>query len=346
MTCLAFCGAGYGAGRKVLQDRRVCKNRRIQRVRRMMVVRCSSVTGSPTDPPPVEASVFKKSMQWITTLFPLWSLGAAGVGMLFPGAFLGVKDIYLTLALSGLMLSMGLTLSPEDLLSAAKKWRALVLCFIGCYVVMPLLSVGVTALLQLRKEFTVGMILLGIVSGGQASNLCTYIAKGDTALSVAMTTMTTLSAVFMLPLLSKLLIGQLIPIDAAGVAKSAVQVVLVPIFLGAGINAVAPKVTKSIEPVLPVLGIASTIFIVLISIAKTSASLKVSLLSLLLPVILLHTLGGIFGYLAPKALGLGEITARTLSIETAFKVNHQVFSLPSSLSPPQKPFDPPFPHFP
>mmetsp|Transcript_17980 Transcript_17980/g.71999 ORF Transcript_17980/g.71999 Transcript_17980/m.71999 type:complete len:378 (-) Transcript_17980:562-1695(-) len=258
-------------------------------------------------------------VQLFTNLFPLWSLGSSALGVLFPAAFIGVKDIYLTLGLSALMLSMGLTLSFEDLGRASGKWRELCLCFIGCYMFMPATALILTQLFTLSREFQVGLILLGIVSGGQASNLCTYIAGGDTALSVAMTTLTTFSATFMLPTLSKFLIGQIIPIDVIGVAKSAGQVVLFPIFLGVGFNAFFPQTSKRIEPALPVAGILATCFLIIVSIAKTSAALKSYFLFLLAPVVILHLCGGLFGYLLPKSLSMGDKESRTLAIETAFK---------------------------
>jgi len=260
-------------------------------------------------------------VQLFTNLFPLWSLGSSALGVLFPAAFIGVKDIYLTLGLSALMLSMGLTLSFEDLGRASGKWRELCLCFIGCYMFMPATALILTQLFTLSREFQVGLILLGIVSGGQASNLCTYIAGGDTALSVAMTTLTTFSATFMLPTLSKFLIGQIIPIDVIGVAKSAGQVVLFPIFLGVGFNAFFPQTSKRIEPALPVAGILATCFLIIVSIAKTSAALKSYFLFLLAPVVILHLCGGLFGYLLPKSLSMGDKESRTLAIETAFKVS-------------------------
>merc|ERR1719171_1955987 len=114
----------------------------------------------------------------------------------------------------------------------------------------------------LSPALTAGMVLVGSINGGQASNLCTYIAKGDVALSVLMTTCTTIGAIFMTPLICKLLLGAIVPVDAVGVAISTVQVVLVPIVVGMLANAKFPKTVEKIEPFSPVVGVLSTCVLV------------------------------------------------------------------------------------
>lgn len=93
-----------------------------------------------------------------------------------------------------------------------------------------------------------GLVLVGCINGGQASNLCTYIAKGDVALSVLMTTVTTITGIFATPLLCKLLLGAIVPVDAVGIAVSCMQVVLAPIVLGMGLNRYFPKQVEKVIP--------------------------------------------------------------------------------------------------
>ena len=123
------------------------------------------------------------------------------------------------------MLSMGITLSIDDFKRVLTRPGVMVLGFAGCYVFMPALALGLAKLLGMNAALTAGMVLVGSINGGQASNLCTYIAKGDVALSVLMTTVTTIGAIFMTPLLCKLLLGAIVPVDAVGVAISTVQVI-------------------------------------------------------------------------------------------------------------------------
>merc|ERR1719460_1790163 len=118
------------------------------------------------------------------------------------------------------MLSMGITLTVDDFKRVLARPGVMVLGFIACYVLMPGLALGLSSALGLPAAMTAGMVLVGSINGGQASNLCTYIAKGDVALSVLMTTCTTIGAIFMTPLLCKVLLGAIVPVDAVGVAIS------------------------------------------------------------------------------------------------------------------------------
>ena len=113
--------------------------------------------------------------------------------------------------------------------------------------------------LALRTALVAGMVLVGSINGGQASNLCTFIAKGNVALSVLMTTATTIGAIFMTPFLCKAVLGTVVPVDAKGIVISTLQVVLAPIALGMGLNIKAPKVVRAVKPVTPVVGVASII---------------------------------------------------------------------------------------
>merc|ERR1719313_2093694 len=142
---------------------------------------------------------------------------------------------------------MGITLTIDDFKRVLTRPGVMVLGFIGCYGLMPAMALGLSKLLGLDAAMTAGMVLVGSINGGQASNLCTYIARGDVALSVMMTTVTTIGAIFMTPLLCKLILGAIVPVDALGVAISTVQVVLVPIILGMTMNAKFPKAVKKIE---------------------------------------------------------------------------------------------------
>lgn len=122
------------------------------------------------------------------------------------------------------MLSMGITLTPQDFVDVTKEPAAVGMQFSLCYIMMPLLALGLGRGFNMNPALLAGMVLVGSINGGQASNLCTYIAKGNVALSVIMTTATTLGAIFMTPFLCKLLLGAVVPVDAKGIAMSTVQV--------------------------------------------------------------------------------------------------------------------------
>merc|ERR1719224_186653 len=136
------------------------------------------------------------------------------------------------------------------------------------------MALGLSKALSLPAALTAGMVLVGSINGGQASNLCTYIARGDVALSVLMTTVTTVGAIFMTPLLCKLILGAIVPVDAVGVAISTIQVVLVPIIVGMLANAKFPKTVKKIEPFSPVVGVLSTCVLVGAAVAQCATPIK------------------------------------------------------------------------
>ena len=159
-----------------------------------------------------------------TTLFPVWTVLFTGIALKRPEAFTWFTTEYFTAALAALMLSMGITLKPADFAKVASRPNAVVMQFSLCYAMMPVLAYALGTAFGVSPALLAGMVLVGSINGGQASNLCTYIAKGNVALSVLMTTATTLGAIFMTPILCKSILGAVVPVDAAGIAMSTIQV--------------------------------------------------------------------------------------------------------------------------
>lgn len=157
-------------------------------------------------------------------MFPLWTVIFTGIALKSPQSFAWFTTEYFTAGLAALMLSMGITLTPADFAKVAARPNATLMQFALCYGMMPLLAYGLGSAFGLDKALIAGMVLVGSINGGQASNLCTYIARGNVALSVLMTTATTLGAIFMTPLLCKGILGAVVPVDAAGIAMSTIQV--------------------------------------------------------------------------------------------------------------------------
>ena len=157
-------------------------------------------------------------------LFPLWTVLAAASGLARPALFSWIKTSSFTAGLGLLMFSMGITLTLKDFQRVLTKPGPVSINFLCCYVLMPLLGLAVGRAFALSPPIVAGLVLVGSINGGQASNLCTYIARGDVALSVVMTTSTTLGCIFMTPLIAKMLLGTIVPVDAVGVAISAMQV--------------------------------------------------------------------------------------------------------------------------
>jgi hypothetical protein len=167
---------------------------------------------------------YEKTANVATTLFPLWTVLFTGLALKSPSSFAWFTTEYFTAGLAALMLSMGITLTPNDFKKVAARPNATLMQFALCYGMMPMLALGLGKAFALEPALIAGMVLVGSINGGQASNLCTYIARGNVALSVLMTTATTLGAIVMTPLLCKSLLGAVVPVDAAGIAKSTIQV--------------------------------------------------------------------------------------------------------------------------
>jgi len=254
-----------------------------------------------------------------SNLFPVWTAGVAALGLIQPAILGGIPTKYFTGLLGMLMLSMGITLTVDDFKRVLKRPGVVGLGFLMCYGLMPAMALALSKFLGLSAAMTAGMVLIGSINGGQASNLCTYIAKGDVALSVMMTTVTTLGAIVMTPLICKLLLGAIVPVDAVGVAISTIQVVLVPIVLGMLANAKFPKSVKKIEPFSPIVGVLSTCILVGSAVSQCAAPILAAGGSLQVAAALLHIIGGLVAYFVCKPMGYDEQTSRTFAIETSMK---------------------------
>mmetsp|Transcript_36453 Transcript_36453/g.43920 ORF Transcript_36453/g.43920 Transcript_36453/m.43920 type:complete len:398 (+) Transcript_36453:390-1583(+) len=277
-------------------------------------------------PPPEEKSfgqkafdAYVKTANIATTLFPLWTLLFTGIALKSPRSFDWFTTEYFTAALAALMLSMGITLTPDDFTKVLEKPGSVAMQFSLCYAMMPFLALGLGKAFGLDNAMLAGMVLVGSINGGQASNLCTYIARGNVALSVLMTTATTVGAIVMTPLLCKGLLGAVVPVDAKGIAISTIQVVLGPIFVGMTTNKFFPNFVKKILPITPVVGVLSTCILVASAVAQVSEQIIHAGMPLQLSCLALHLLGGIVGYALPRLTGFDEISSRTMAIETSMK---------------------------
>jgi len=274
-------------------------------------------------------STFTTVTETFSQLFPLWTILGAGTALVRPATFSFMTTDYFTLALSLLMFSMGITMTIGDFKRVLSKPGPVAVNFAACYLMMPVLALGISKMMGLPDSLVAGCVLVGSINGGQASNLCAYIAKGDVALSVIMTTATTVGVIFMTPLIAKLVLGTLVPVDAAGIVISTLQVVAAPIVLGVTLNSFAPKLCRAVEPICPVIGVLSTVTLVGASVAKCAPEIMAAGFALQVPLIALHLIGGLAGYYMSKFCGFNEITSRTMAIETSMKSSAFGFLLAS-----------------
>jgi len=285
------------------------------------------VTAASASVAPMEQ--FKKFSELFANLFPIWTILAAVVGVMRPATFEFMTSNMYTGCLALLMFSMGITLTIDDFKRVFAKPGVISLGFLACYVMMPALAFVIGNALGLSGPLLAGLILVGSINGGQASNLCAYIARGDVALSVLMTTATTVGCIFMTPLICKLALGAVVDVDAVGMAVSTVQVVLVPVVVGLFLNKNVPKVCRSIEPFSPVIGVTMTIILVGGAVANCAAGILGAGMALQAAAFALHFIGGVAGYWIMRAFKYNETTCRTVAIETAMKSSAFGFLLAS-----------------
>ena len=156
---------------------------------------------------------------------------------------------FIILILAFIMLCMGLTLTFDDFRRISRMPKDVAIGFAAQYSIMPLLAWGIAYVFNLPVHFAVGLILVGCCPGGTASNLVSYIAKADVALSVVMTVCSTLAAVILTPLLTQLFAGTLVPVDTWMLFKQTLQVVILPIVLGILLNRWLPQLVPLRGPI-------------------------------------------------------------------------------------------------
>lgn len=252
------------------------------------------------------------------TVFPLLILAAALVGFLAPET---AKTLLpqVNLFLGVIMFGMGLTLTPPDFALVAKRPLPVLLGVVAQYAIMPLLGLAVALLLRLPPELAAGVILVGSAPGGTSSNVISYLARADTALSVAMTSVSTLLAPLLTPLLTLWLAGQYMVVDGAAMAASIVTIVLLPVLGGLVVRLLLHRLVDRLLPALPWV---SVVFIALVvaAVVGNSAATVLSAGALVLAAVVLHNgLGYALGYGVARALRVPVRSARTVSIEVGMQ---------------------------
>lgn len=271
---------------------------------------------------------------YLATLgFPLLVLAGGAVGYFAPGVVEPISG-WTTWLLGVVMFGMGLTLRPVDFALVAKRPLPVLIGVVAQFVIMPATAVLVTYLLNLPPELAAGVILVGCAPGGTSSNVVTYLARGDVALSVTMTSVSTLLAPIMTPLLTLWLAGQHMPVSAAAMAGSIMKMVLIPVAAGLIVRLLLPKVVARILPALPWISVIAISMIVAIVVFGSREKIVQAGLIVLAAVAIHNILGYLLGYLTGKLTGQPESASRTMSIEVGMQNSGLAATLASTyLSP-------------
>ena len=270
----------------------------------------------------------KKICQLISKYMGVLVLLSAVIGLVFPDLFSHIKPKVINPLLGVIMFGMGLTLKFDDFKVVFSRPRDVIVGCLAQFTIMPLLAWVLAKTFGLDQALTVGVILVGCCPGGTASNVITYLAKGDLALSVGMTGVSTLLAPVLTPLLVLLLAGQSVDVDVVAMFLSILWVVILPIVAGLIVKCLWPSQTEKATAYLPALSSVTICFIVLIIIAANAHKLLTGGLIIILVVILHNVCGLALGYLIGRILKLAPAKRKAISIE----VGMQNSGLASSLA--------------
>ena len=270
----------------------------------------------------------KRFCKLISDYLGVLVLLAAVLALVFPETKRCVKTTVITPLLGVIMFGMGLTLKADDFRVVFSRPKDVIIGCLAQFTVMPLLAWLLSRLFALDDALTIGVVLVGCCPGGTASNVITYLSKGDLALSVGMTGVSTLLAPLMTPLLVWLLAGKTVDVDVVDMFLSILWVVILPIVAGLIVKKIWPRQTEKATDYLPAISSLAIAAIVLIVIAASAEKLYTCGLVIVLVVVLHNVCGLSIGYLIGRLLHLSSPKRKAVSIE----VGMQNSGLASSLA--------------
>ncbi len=257
-------------------------------------------------------------LTYATRLFSLLAILLSIVAYRFPALFKGVVP-HIVLLLMLIMFTMGVTLSIDDFKRVFTRPAPVIAGVVLHYFVMPLAAWLIAKLLRMPPDLTIGMVLVGCVASGTASNVINYLVGGDVALSVTITAISTLVGVVATPLLIRLYVDAKIAVDMHGILTSILQIVVLPIGAGLIINHLFKRKMRAIEAFLPLVSMIAILLVIAAIVATTSKSITLIGPLVMVGVILHNAIGLLSGYWGGRLLGFDETVCRTLAIEVGMQ---------------------------
>jgi BASS family bile acid:Na+ symporter len=254
----------------------------------------------------------------VTNFFTFWIILFSIIAFIYPSPFAGLTWLIVPV-LGIIMFGMGMTLTGEDFRRVTGRPGDVAVGLAAQYGVMPLLGFLLAKVFSLDPVLAAGVVLVGSCPGGTASNVITYLGKGDVALSVAITSVSTLIAPLAIPLFMYIIAGQWIQVPVLGLFVSAVEIIILPVLLGAGLRYILGKRTCYVMPVLPGMSSLSIISIVAVIVAANAGSITKVGPSVALVVILHNVMGFILGYSIARLFGMDVTRARAVSVEVGMQ---------------------------
>ena len=254
-----------------------------------------------------------------TNLYPVWTLIVAVIALIWPATFSWFTGPCVLGALAFVMLNMGFTITLGDFRRLVTMPGSVAIGFSLHYTIMPLSGWAVAHLLKLAPDLAVGLILVASCPCGTASNLMTFLARGNLALSVSLTMISTLLAFVMTPLWCRWLAGQYVTVDAWAMSLSTLKMVVVPVLAGVLCNWRFPRTIAAVSKYSQVASVIAFLFITGSIVSLNAEAVMHNVGRLALAALMLHVLGFGLGCLAARILGYPLDIARTLSIEVGMQ---------------------------
>ena len=254
----------------------------------------------------------------LTQLFPFWAIIISLLAWQYPELFRSYEPWIVPL-LSVVMFGMGLTLHLSDFSYVLQMPRLIFAGITLQYTIMPLTAVVLSDLMELDPVLTAGMILVGTCPGGTASNVICYLARGNVALSITLTAVSTLLAVILTPALTAELVNKNIDVPVLDMLISILYMVIIPVSAGVLLNHVAGKLLKPVRVVFPLLSVTAIVFIIAIIVSLNAQQVHQIGAAVLIAVMLHNSAGLFLGYFTSRLLGFGPTECRTLAIEVGMQ---------------------------
>ena len=226
---------------------------------------------------------------------------------------------YVPWLLGIVMLGMGMTLTVSDFGEILRHPKAVIIGVVAQFVIMPLLAYGLSVVFMLPPAIAVGVILVGSCPGGTASNVMTYLAKGNVALSVACTSVSTLLAPILTPAVFYILASQWIDIAVGAMFISVLKMVLLPIALGVILRMIFKSSIAKATEALPLISVTAIVLIVAAVVSGSKQSIIESGLLIFGVVILHNGLGYLFGFWLSRLFKLEYADSKAVSIEVGMQ---------------------------
>lgn len=264
-------------------------------------------------------TALQRFSRFIGNTFALWAALFAMAGFLAPYLFTSFIAPYIPWLLGIIMFGMGLTLAPSDFKILGQHPKAVLIGVVAQFVIMPTTAYLLSLALNLPPEVAIGVVLVGACPGGTASNVMTFLARGNVALSVAVTSISTLLAPLLTPAVFFLFANQWIDVSATTMLVSILQMVLLPIVLGVVAHTLFRKQTAAALDVLPLISVLAIVLIIGAVVAGSRAQIIETGLLIFGVVVLHNAIGYALGFLAAKLFGLPYDAQKTLAIEVGMQ---------------------------